>query len=134
MTDDLAVELERSTNLALAARRSLLELLSKLSATDMARSRRGGWTIRQVLEHIAESDSYYIEGISKLRQLESHGRPTSHKFDSIANATAALEVLSERLEQSLAGIDEESFYKLARLGHQDYSVMAILENSANHDE
>src|SRR5688572_13414308 len=121
MNDNFSVDLAKAKDRCLEARRSLLELLSRLSDADLAISRRGGWTVRQTLEHVLESDNYYIDGISRLRQLNSQGRPKLLGFDSITDVAVRLEVFAAHLEQALAGIDEESFYKLERLGHQDYS-------------
>lgn len=47
---------------------------------------------------------------------------------------AALVALSDEREQAIGGIDEASFYAMKRIGYQQYNVMSILENSANHDK
>ena len=33
----------------------------------------------------------------------------------------------------LDGVDETSFYRLRELGHEEYSIMSVVENQVNHD-
>jgi hypothetical protein len=37
------------------------------------------------------------------------------------------------LLSALDGVDEERFYQLRHMGHEEYSVLSVLENAAAHD-
>jgi hypothetical protein len=63
VNNDFEADLGRARNLARESRRELLALLSTLADTDLDRSRRGGWTVRQVLEHVIESEAFFLVGI-----------------------------------------------------------------------
>ena len=34
---------------------------------------------------------------------------------------------------ALDGVDEASFYRLRSVGHEEYSILSVLENETNHD-
>src|SRR5581483_7650310 len=36
--------------------------------------------------------------------------------------------------RAVAGIDDESLYRLVRFGHEEYSALSVLENIAHHDD
>jgi hypothetical protein len=37
------------------------------------------------------------------------------------------------LLRTIDGVDEDAFYRLERLGHEEYSILSALENVAHHD-
>jgi hypothetical protein len=37
------------------------------------------------------------------------------------------------LLQAIEGVSEGAFYELKRFGHEEYSVLSVLENAAAHD-
>ena len=40
---------------------------------------------------------------------------------------------TQLLDLKIDGIDEETFYRLGNLGYEEYSVLSMLENEANHE-
>lgn len=37
------------------------------------------------------------------------------------------------LMDALEGVGEDEFYTIGRIGHEEYSIMSILENARSHD-
>ena len=52
---------------------------------------------------------------------------------AVADAGRRLDASRRALLAALDGVDEESFYRLRVVGHEEYSVLSVLENAANHD-
>ena len=52
MSNEFADDLTRCREDLAAARQELLSVVRALSDTDLEKSRRGGWTVRRVLEHV----------------------------------------------------------------------------------
>ncbi len=117
-----------------AARQELLGVAEALSDADLDRARRGGWTVRRVLEHVIQSEWLYARLVAHLRELL--GAPGETRSGAPASATDALQRLDasrRALLAALEGVDEESFYRLRTVGHEEYSVFSVLENAAHHD-
>ena len=54
----------------------------------------------------------------------------------VASASAAIGALERHratLLTALEGVDEVAFYEMRSLGHEQYSVISVLENVASHD-
>ena len=49
------------------------------------------------------------------------------------SALAALEATRKVLLDGVGHVKEEDFYRLQTIGHDEYSVLSILENDAAHD-
>ena len=52
---------------------------------------------------------------------------------SVANSRRDLAASRKALLAAIDGVDEETFYQLRRVGHEEYSVLSVLENVALHD-
>ena len=52
---------------------------------------------------------------------------------SVAEAARGLTASRDGLLAALEGVDEETFYRLGAVGHEEYSVLSLLENVALHD-
>ena len=116
------------------ARDVLLRQVHLLGNDDLRRTRRGGWSIQEVLRHVIDAEVSYTKVIGFLR---SHPvELASASDDDVASpqaAAAALEGAREALVGMLDGVDEETFYELRALGREQYSVVSVLENIASHD-
>jgi hypothetical protein len=52
---------------------------------------------------------------------------------SAVEARPRLETSREALLAALDGVDGASFTGLRSVGHEEYSILSVLENDANHD-
>ena len=116
------------------ARASLVQRVRQLSDDDLGRTRRGGWSVREVLRHVIESEISYTKVLAFLR-----GAPIDIAAagpDDVATASGAVGALERYravLLTALQGVDEATFYEMRSLGHEQYSVISVLENIASHD-
>ncbi|MEX2157854.1 MAG: DinB family protein [Dehalococcoidia bacterium] len=133
MTDELARDLEEQRNALDAARKGLLEVVSPLSEGDLERGRRGGWTVQRVLEHVIWSEHMYARLVTHLRGATPQGEMGENTPTSIGDAIERLAASRAALLAALDGVDEESFYRLQQIGHEEYSVISLLENTVSHD-
>ncbi len=115
-------------------RETLLSVVAALSDADLDRARRGGWTVRRVLEHVIQSEWLYITLVNHLRGQQTANTPRkAGPPESVAEASREIEVSRQALLAAIEGVDEETFYQLERVGHEEYSVLSVLENVALHD-
>lgn len=133
MTSELEQDLATNREALASARAELIDALSALTDTDLQRARRGGWTVARVLEHVIESEWLYARLISHLRDAPVQGDVVSGALSSTGDARARLDASREALLQALDGVDEEAFYRLRDVAHEEYSVLSVLENTAMHD-
>jgi uncharacterized damage-inducible protein DinB len=116
------------------ARADLLNRLRTLTDADLDRGRRGGWTIRDVLRHVIIGEVAYARVIAHLRSLAL--KITDITDEDVRSASAVRDALARvraALTAALDGVDEAAFYDLRAVGHEQYSVLSVLENVANHD-
>lgn len=117
-----------------SARQELLTVLGRLSDPDLERGTRGGWPIRKVLEHTLQSEWMYVALMHHLR-----GKPSDIpeakgvEIATLADALSGLGRARATLLEVFVGVDEETFYRLQRAGHEEYSVLSVLENVELHD-
>ncbi len=117
-----------------AARGELLDAINVLADDALDRARRGGWSVRRVLQHIIEGEWSHVRLVTQLRGLPA--TPPTAAGDTAASVPQAVRQLTDARQALLAtldGIDEESFYRLGTIGRQEYSVLSVLENAAHHD-
>jgi uncharacterized damage-inducible protein DinB len=115
------------------ARTKLLAIVKGLRDSDLRRGRRGGWDIGTVIQHTVDSEWHYAAMAQRLRG--NAGEPPSRTPSSIESVPGALTALAEArgaLEASVSGVTEEQFYQLGG-GGQEYSILSILQNVAQHD-
>lgn len=128
--DDLRHALEE----ARAAREGLLAVLAPLTDADLDRARRGGWSVRQVLEHLVLAEKGYLRVLALLRESpEPPPRPEPVPVASLAQAVRELEAGRRALLEALREVDEELFYTLRPVGREQFSVLSLLENLASHE-
>lgn len=115
-----------------ASRAELLDALEPVTDADLERGRRGGWTIAQVLRHVIQSE-YLYGGVVAAIVGASAGGAQDDSPESIDAARKYLAATREGLLTALGSATEDNFYRLQRFGHDEYSVISVLENAANHD-
>jgi hypothetical protein len=115
-----------------ASRSDLLEVVQSLRPVDLDRGRRGSWTVQRVLEHVIHSEWLYGRLVLHLRGQELAEGPAPSPPRDTNEAEQRLASTRAALLAALDGVDEETFYRLGRIGHEEYSVLSILENEASH--
>ena len=133
MSDEFDHDLTRCREDLAAARQELLSIVRALSDADLEKSRRGGWTVRRVLEHVIESEWAYSRLAAHLRGLPVAGDAIDALPSSAKDAADRLAASRAALLGAVGGVDEESFYRLAQVAHEEYSIISLLENTINHD-
>ncbi len=133
MPTEFERDLEQARRELDAARSELLGVVDGLSEGDLDRARRGGWTVGRVLEHVIQSEWLYARLVAHLRERLVPGDAVSGAPSSVADAAQRLDASRRALLAALDGVDEESFYRLRVVGHEEYSVVSVLENAAHHD-
>lgn len=113
------------------ARAALLAVVRRLTPDGLERARRGSWSISRILSHLLQSERLYTQLISVF---------SGERVSSVIGDPATLDAIAPSLETSrgalLAAVFQvrsEDFYRLQTIGHEEYSVLSILENVANHD-
>jgi hypothetical protein len=89
--------------------------------------------VRRALEHVIESELTYVRVVQHLRGMPVAQDAIEAMPVSADDARTRLDASRAALLEALEGVDEESFYKLASLGREEYSVLSLLENTSNHD-
>jgi len=120
------------------ARDEFLRVIDSLSRTDLERARRGGWPVRRVLEHVIQSEQLYAQATAYLCGAEVSARREISTPSSVSEARTMLLDTRKSLLRALEPLDMdpmafEKFYELKQVGHEEYSVVSVLENVANHD-
>ena len=136
-------EFERDRDAALAdveaAREEFVGRVRALRDADLTVGRRGSWTVAGVLQHVIDADWYHGKGIASLRDEDPPRRESTEDGAdgagpaSVVQALASLAASGAALRATVAGVDEESFYRLRPVGGQDWSVLSFLEGTADHD-
>ena len=134
MTSTLQSDLEAVTADMTASRADLVSAVRRLTDANLESARRGGWSVRRALEHVIQSEHLYATLIAALRgqpigqqqRPSCQGRPVDEILCLLGGSRTALLA-------ALEGVDDESFYSIKRLGHEEYSVLSLLENVASHD-
>ncbi len=115
-------------------RRTLLSVVGALRDPDLDRARRGGWTVQRVLEHVIQSEWLYVGLVHHLRGHNTEKTPLeAGPPASVAASRRDLEESRQALLAAIDGVVEDTFYQLQRVGHEEYSVLSVLENVALHD-
>ena len=115
------------------ARQELLSVVTRLSDSDLERGRRGEWSVQRILEHVIQSEWLYSRLAAHLRGLPVPGDAIDAVPTSPADAADRLSASRAALVKAFDGVDEESFYRLVKMGHEEYSAVSLLENEINHE-
>jgi len=138
MTCSFHRDLAASQEAIRLARDQLLAVIDSLSRTDLDRARRGGWPVRRVLEHVIHSEHLYAQATAYLIGSQVQAGGASSPPASASDARRMLLDSRKALLNALEGLETdprgyETFYELRKVGHEEYSVLSVLENVANHD-
>ena len=133
MREEFARDLATARDSLASAREGLLAVVSALAGDDLERARRGGWSVRKVLEHVIHSEWLYSRLAIHLKGATPPEDSEPAAFASVAEAAEQLDAVRAALLAAIDGVDEESFYRLQTVGHEEYSVLSLLENVALHD-
>jgi hypothetical protein len=101
------------------ARRGLLATIDSLSDADLERGRRGGWTLRRVIEHLIHSEWLYGRLVVHLRGRPAEAAMPDSSPASVSNARDKLDASREALLAALDGVDEGAFYAMQKIGHEE---------------
>ena len=134
MTSPFPSDLTSATRDLDAARAEISAVLAALTDADLDHARRRGWSVRRVLKHLIQSEWLYARLVSHLRDLSVPGGQTPPDAPPTAtDAIGRLQASRRTLLAALDGVNEDAFYRLRTLGHEEYSVLSVLENVASHD-
>jgi hypothetical protein len=114
------------------ARSTFEGVVAALTPADLKRSRRGSWPVGKILDHVLHSERLYAQLISAISGAPSNVEVGQTPANS-GEAIFALAVTREAVLGALGQVKEEDFYRLQAIGHEEYSVLSILENVAAHD-
>ena len=115
------------------ARSGFLTVVDSIADDKLDSARRGGWSIRRVLEHVIYSEHAYARLIAHLRKQPITDALPPSEPSSMNDAKEKLSVSHATLLDALDGVGEDDFYNIGRIGHEEYSIMSILENARSHD-
>lgn len=133
MTSEFDRDLEKMRAGLSAARGELLRVVRSLGDAELDRGTRGGWQVRRILEHVTYSEQAYARIVSHLRSQPPLGDIPPCAPSSAQDAAGKLAASHHALLAALEGVDEETFYRVAPIGHEEYSVLSLLQNEANHE-
>ena len=125
-------DLKRTLDDMVAARTTLAARVAPLDAKTMALGAAGGWTVARTLQHVIEAEATYAKLLAHLTQGTAPGLATDEPSDG-ASAAAAMQACRDAVLALTADVDDETLYRLVRLGHEEYSVLSVLQNIASHD-
>ena len=132
--NQFTLDLESALADLTAARADLVSAVQPLSSAGLERARRGGWPIHRILEHVLQSEWLYAQAAAHLC-----GNPVPERGATACAGQAADEILClldtsrTALLKAIDSVSEDAFYEIKRLGHEEYSVLSLLENTAAHD-
>ena len=133
MTQEFDRDLANSRAELDSARCELLDVLSPLSDADLDRAPRGHWPVRRILEHVIWHEQIYVRMAAHMRGAPSPGDMPDYTPSGVANALQLLGESRKALLDGIDGVDEETFYKLGKMGYEEYSIFSMLENEVNHE-
>ena len=129
-----ALDLEAALADLANARADLVSAVQPLTATDLARARRGGWPVHRILEHVIQSEWLYAQVAAGLSGSAAPQRgATACAGQPADEILCLLDGSRTALLQAIDGVSEDAFYEIKRFGHEEYSVLSLLENAAAHD-
>ncbi len=113
-------------------RDALVSAVRDLSAEDLEKARPGGWSAGRVLQHVIESEVAYVKLLAHLRGKIAPDLASTAPRDG-ADSIAQLERTRTAVLEMADGIDDETLYRMAAMGQNEYSALSVLENVADHD-
>ena len=128
MNDDLTQALDRIAH----DRQQLLSLITPLDRDRMAAERRGGWAVWRVLHHVIEAEMMYGKLLAHQCGKPAPKLDVREPLDG-AGAARQLDATRAAVVDTIDSIDDDTLYRLVRIGHEEYSPLSVLENIALHD-
>jgi DinB superfamily len=126
-------DLEAALNDATDARAELIAAVQRLSEPHLERAKRGGWPVHHVIEHAIQHDYYMAMFVAHARGERAAMGDPSCAGQPIDEIVCRMENGRRALLSLIDGIDEDAFYELQKLGHDEFSPLTALENAAAHD-
>jgi uncharacterized damage-inducible protein DinB len=114
------------------SRSHLVGVVEQLKPEDFEQARRGSWAVSKILDHVLHSERLYTQLISVFSGKPA-GVAEAAKFGSAAEAKSALQSSRKAFLTAIEEVKEDDFFRLQTVGHEEYSVLSILENNAAHD-
>ncbi len=114
------------------SRAQLNDVVGKLSTDDLSSARRGSWPVSKILDHVLNSERLYAQLMSVFSGVGTSVEPTESPSTS-TEALTALNAIRKAVLDGVSHVREADFYRLQTIGHEEYSVLSILENVASHD-
>jgi hypothetical protein len=133
MSDELDRDLARCRADLDAARAELLGVLSSVTDAALDDAPRGHWPARRILEHVIWHEQVYVRFIASIRGAPIAAEMPDYTPGSVDDARRLLSESRAAVLAGIDGIDEETFYRLTKLGFEEYSIVSMLENEANHE-
>lgn len=115
------------------SRQAQIGVVSGLTTEQLAQARRGSWTVARILDHVLHSERLYTQLISVFSGA-SVTPPDRGEIVEPADAISALNASRDCFLEAANQVSEDDFYRLQTIGHEEYSVLSILENNAAHDD
>jgi hypothetical protein len=135
MTSTFASDLKLALTSLNATRAHLVATAQPLTLADLERARRGGWPVRRILEHVIEAENLYAAAVATIRKQPGPSLSSSSCAGEPADEILCrLDTSRRALLNAANGVTEDDFYRIEKLGRDEYSVLSILENAAHHDE
>ena len=94
---------------------------------------RGQWPVRRVLEHVIWHEQVYVRMAAHMRGQPSPGDMPDYTPSTVSDAIEKLAESRRALLDGIEGVDEETFYRLGKMGFEEYSIVSMLENESNHE-
>lgn len=112
-----------------ASHKTLLEVVRHLNTDDLTRARRGSWTVSRILAHVLHSERLYTQLLSVFSGEPANPAPADSHKETPAALANALQSSRAALLSAVNSVGEDDFYRLQTMGHEEYSVLSILETS-----
>lgn len=117
----------------LASERARLnEVVQALTTDDLGLARRGSWPVSKVIDHVLHSERLYSQLLSVFSGTAVPAAEPGN-LDTVEGIVSALNSSRQALLTAASKVGEADFYRLQTIGHDEYSVLSILENAAAHD-
>jgi uncharacterized damage-inducible protein DinB len=114
------------------SRSHLIGVVEQLKPEEFEQARRGSWAVSKILDHVLHSERLYTQLVSVFSG-KAASVPEAAKFGSAADAKTALVSSRDAFLSAVEEVKEDDFFRLQTIGHEEYSVLSILENNAAHD-
>jgi len=134
VTSTFSLDLEAALADLASARADLVRSVEALPPDGLERARRGGWSVRRILEHVIESEWMYAQAAAYLCGGGAPERgPADCAGQPVDEIICMLDSSRRALLKAIDGVSEDAFYEIKRLGREEYSALSLLENVAAHD-